>query len=153
MSPIRLLLCTDTSPAALQAAQVAVRLAADQGGEIRALSVSEDGETARRLDARAREHRPAGERFERGMRSTLDRVVAMAHEHDVPVDTEILHGDPLKAILRDARKWHPDLILIGRTGRSGPGSPMMGSLAIHLVEFSDWPVVVVPEGTSRARGR
>lgn len=145
MSPIRLLLCMDASHAALQAARLAVRLAAERGGEIRALSVSEDGETARWLDARAREQRPAGERLERGMRATLDRVAAMADEHGVEVHTEILDGDPLKAILRDARQWHPDLILIGRTGRSGPGSPMMGSLTAHLVEFTDWPVVVVPE--------
>lgn len=145
MSPIRLLLCMDASHAALEAARLAVQLAAERGGEIRALSVSEDGETARWLDARAREPRPAGERLERGMRATLDRVAAMADEHGVQVHTEILHGDPLNAILRDARQWHPDLILIGRTGRSGPGSPMMGSLTAHLVEFTDWPVVIVPE--------
>jgi len=57
----------------------------------------------------------------------------------------VLRGDPLRAILEDAREWQPDLILVGRTGRSGPGSPMVGSLAMHLIEFTEWPVVVVPE--------
>lgn len=52
MSELRLLVCVDTSRAALAAARLAVRLAAEHGGRIRAVSVVEDGDTARQLDAR-----------------------------------------------------------------------------------------------------
>lgn len=53
------------------------------------------------------------------------------------------------ASLADAHSWHPDYVVIGRTGRSGPGSPMVGSLAVHLLEFTDWPVIVVPESPAQ----
>lgn len=102
-------------------------------------------ETTRELDARSRPGRPASERVAEGIRSVLDRVVAIAGDAGADAATELLEGDPLRAIMRDARNWQPDLVLIGRPGRSGPGSPMVGSLAMHLIEFAEWPVVVVPE--------
>lgn len=145
MSELRLLVCVDTSGAALAAARLAVRLAAEHGGRIRAVSVAEDGDTARQLDARGRHDRPASDRHERGVRAVLDRIASLADDRDVAVETSTLEGDPLRAILRDAGAWHPDLLLVGRTGRAGPGSPMVGSLAMHLTEFTDWPIVIVPE--------
>lgn len=144
MSGFRLLVCLDTSKAALQAARLATRLAAEHGGRIRAVSVVEDGDTARRIDSHGRHERPASERLQQGVRAVLDRVTAMGDDQGVAVEPAILEGDPLRAILTEAERWGPDLIVIGRTGRSGPGSPMIGSLAMHLVEFTEWPVVVVP---------
>lgn len=145
MSGFRLLVCLDASRAALAAARLAVAMTADHGGEIRAVSVLEDDETARRLDARTAEGRPTAERLERAARSMLERVAAMGADQRVTVTTELLHGDPLRTVLHAARAWRPDLIIVGRTGRSGPASPMVGSLAMHLVEFADWPVVIVPD--------
>jgi nucleotide-binding universal stress UspA family protein len=141
----RLLVCVDSSRAALQAARLAIDLAAAHGGPVRAISVTQDGATARRLDARGRHHRPATERLTQGARAVLDRIVSLGAARGVPVETALLVGEPLRAILREAEDWGPDLVLIGRTGRSGPGSPMVGSLAMHLVEFTEWPVVIVPE--------
>ncbi len=145
MSARRFLVCVDGSRAALSAARLAVSMAADQGGMVRAVAVIENGDALQRLDAPGRQERPAADRLERSARSMLQRVVSIGQGQDVRVETGLLRGDPLRAILRDARDWRPDLVVIGRTGRSGPGSPMVGSLAMHLVEFTEWPVVVVPD--------
>lgn len=150
MSGLRLLVCIDRSRAALRAARLAVDLIAQYGGEIRAVSVLEDTETTRRIDARFVGEQPAAERLEQGLRSMLDRVTSMGTEHGVSIDAAVVPGEPLRAILREARAWDPDFILIGRTSRSGPGSPMIGSLAMHLVEFTEWPVIAVPD-TSTTR--
>lgn len=141
---LRLLVCVDGSRTALHAARLAIRLAAEHGGVVRVLSVVDDGDLARQLDARGLPGSPAGQRFARDVRAMLDRVAALAADREVDVVTAVLEGDPLRAVLRDADDWRPDLVLVGRTGRSGPGSPLVGSLAMHLVEFSDWPVTIVP---------
>lgn len=154
MRDFRLLLCVDGSGAALEAARFALDLAGEHGGEIRAVSVIENGDTARRLGLRrtagepARE--PASERLANDTRAVLERIASMGAQRGVPVEIETLEGDALGEILADARRWEPELVLIGRTGRSGPGSPMLGSLGLQLLEFAEWPVVVVPETRTRS---
>lgn len=144
MSELRLFVCVDSSPGALAAAKLALVLAQEHGGKLRAVSVVEDSHTARRLDMGRRHAEPAAERLERGARTMLDRIAAMAAEHGIPIETEMRAGEVLSELMEGARQWGPDFILIGRSGRSGPGSPMLGSLAMHVIEFSDWPVIVVP---------
>lgn len=153
VSDFRLLLCVDGSQAALEAARFALDLASEHGGEIRAVSVLEDDETARRLERQDRSRAPASERLAHSVRVVLERIAAMAADRGVPVETQMLEGEPLREIMRDARAWSPELIIIGRTGRSGPGSPMLGSLAMQLLEFTEWPVVVVPEADPSSRRR
>ena len=147
MSTARLLVCVDGSRAALAAARLAVELAAEHdGGRVRAVTVrDEDRETTERLDARGEHETSASERRRQGLQAVLDRVTSIATDRGVGAETAVLEGDPLRTILRDARAWGPDLVVVGRTTRSGPGSPLVGSLAMHLAEFTEWPVVIVPE--------
>lgn len=149
MSGFRLFVCVDSSPAALAAARLALALAEEHGGQVRAVSVVEDGHTARRLDRGRRDAGPAAERLERGARTMLNRIGAMGAERGIAVETKMRAGNALSELMKDARQWGPDFILIGRRGRSGPGSPMLGSLAMHVIEFSDWPVILVPAGPDR----
>lgn len=144
MSEFRLFVCVDGSAGALAAIRLALEIAQEHGGEIRAVSVVKDEEATRKLADRESAPGSGGDRFERAARSLLDRIRSMADEREVAIETILLRGSPLRAILRDAERWGPDLIVIGRTGRGGPGSPMIGSLATQVIEFSDHPVVVVP---------
>lgn len=146
---LRLLVCVDGSPASLAASRLALDLAEHHEGRMRAVSVVENPEATRSLNRTGLEP-SAGERRERGSRAVLDRIETLSRDRGVPVETALLEGEALRAILRDARDWDPDLVLIGRSGRAGPGSPMMGSLAMHVVEFADWPVIVVPEAGTRS---
>lgn len=145
MSGFRLLVCVDNSPAALAAARLALDLVQKHGGAVRAVSVVEDSEAARLLNRGRRRSSSVSARLKQGGRAVLDRVESMGERRDLSVETEILEGTALDRIMTDARRWNPDFILIGRSGRSGPGSPMLGSLAMQVVEFAEWPVVVVPE--------
>lgn len=150
MSGSRFLVCVDRSRAAIESARLAVDLAG-AAGRIRVISVLDDGAVARQVDALGRQEQSAGRRLEEGVRAVLGHVVKLADDRGVHAEAELLRGDPLPSIIHDARRWDPDLIFIGRTGRSGPGSPLVGSLAMHVVEFTEWPVVIVPEASGAAR--
>ena len=39
---------------------------------------------------------------------------------------------------------------MGRTGRRGPGRALVGSEVERVLEFTDWPVIVVPESAKTA---
>jgi nucleotide-binding universal stress UspA family protein len=56
----------------------------------------------------------------------------------------LLEGVPFDTILDDAREWKADVILMGRTGRTGPGRALLGSEAERVLEFTDRPVLIVP---------
>lgn len=145
MTGFRLFVCMDGSVAALAAGRLALELAEEYGGVVRAVSVVGEDDWEAPLPGRASLGPGAEARMGEALRATLHRFRAMGQDRSVEVETELLHGGPLREILRDARSWRPDLVLIGRTRRSGPGSPMLGSLAMQVVEFADWPVIVVPE--------
>jgi nucleotide-binding universal stress UspA family protein len=148
----RLLVCVDRSAAALEAARLSVRMAG-RGGRIRVVSVIGDGEDVRTLRRRMHRSRRRDRSPEQDVQAVLQHVRTMATDRGTDVETVLLHGDPLQTIIRDARRWNPDMVLIGRTRRSGPGSPLIGSLAMHVVEFSEWPVIIVPAApTTRAEG-
>lgn len=152
----RMLLCVDGSVAALEAARVAVDLAARHGGVVRALFVvdaraavataSALGEVSRGVDDVI--DSPA-DRLSRTGEAVLERVAALGEDDGVEVETVLGRGEPLDVILEEAEEWGPDLVLIGRTGRRGPGSAMMGSTTAHVIEFAQWPVVVVPARAER----
>ena len=60
------------------------------------------------------------------------------------MDGALLEGVPFDVILEDARAWRADLIVMGRTGHTGPGGALLGSEAERVLEFSDRPVLIVP---------
>jgi nucleotide-binding universal stress UspA family protein len=140
----RLLLCVDGSIAGMQAARLAVRLAVEGGGEIRAVCATSGDTVAEALDAIGPAGASAAERLKRTATAVLARVEELARSQGVPVEPVLRQGEPFVVILDEARRWQPDLLVIGRTGRRGPASTVLGSVTAHLLEFTEWPVVVVP---------
>ena len=140
----RLLLCVDGSMAGMQAARLAVRLAVEGGGEIRAVCATAGDHVAETIDAIGAPGESAAQRLHRSGAAILARVQELARPHGVPVEPVLRQGEPFVVILDEARRWHPDLLVIGRTGRRGPASTVLGSVTAHVLEFTEWPVVVVP---------
>ena len=138
MQTARILVCTDGSRASLEAARQAIDLARRWRSELRAVYVIEranlDGEAEADVVARLRE----------SGRAILERIRALAAAEGVTVDGALLEGVPFDVILEDARAWKADVIVMGRTGRTGPGRALLGSEAERVLEFSDRPVLIVP---------
>ena len=154
MKGARVLLCVDGSSTSIDAAHVALELASDLTGAVRAIYVVEDHAVARALEASIGAGGSTADRLDQAGRSVLGHVEELGRSRGLPVETVLRGGDPLEEILDEVRTWKPQLIVIGRTGRRGPASPLLGSLAAHVLEFADCPVVVTPAGDrgSAARG-
>jgi len=73
---------------------------------------------------------------------TLDQLATMYSEKE-PVKF-IIEGHPYEDILKTAKIWQADLIVVGTHGRTGLLSLLMGSVTEHLLEHSKIPVMVVP---------
>jgi nucleotide-binding universal stress UspA family protein len=88
-----------------------------------------------------------GGRDRDGLESRADTVVKnverMADAHGVPVETDILEGDPAEQILDYADEIDADVIVSGTHGRSGVKRQLLGSVAERLVRHSDVPVLTV----------
>lgn len=136
MSFKRVLVGVDGSAAAAAAAAVAVGIAAGSGAALRVVTVLQTDGSGLGADAEAR-LRKSGEK-------TLARLGDSAQRSGVNVETALLEGAPFEAILADAGRWRADLIVMGRTGRTGPGKALLGSEAERVLEFAEVPVLVVP---------
>lgn len=139
MDTRRILVCSDGSRASLEAAQAAVDLAAGWKSELRAIYVMEHADIDGKTDPETIE------RMREGGRAVLNRIARMGDARSVRVGQGLLEGVPFEAILNDARGWKADIIVMGRTGRTGPGRALLGSEAERVLEFTEKPVLVVPD--------
>lgn len=138
METARLLVCVDGSQASLEAGRLAVDLARRWHSKLRADYVVEGNGMVSGAEA------DAAERLRDSGRAILSRIVALGAAAGVQVEHALLEGVPFKVILDDARAWDADVIIMGRTGRTGPGRALLGSEAERVLEFSDRPVLIVP---------
>ncbi len=134
----RILLAVNDSPAGLAAARAAIRLARDTAGPVLAVHVMADS------PAQEPGAPPPDVPSERGPRALLGYIAQLADESGVAIETLLTHGPPAPAILELAATWGPDIIILGRSGVRHVGQPFVGSQVLHMIEFSEVPVLVVP---------
>jgi nucleotide-binding universal stress UspA family protein len=138
METERILVCVDGSLASLEAARAAIGLAKRWHSQVRIVYVVEksdiDGVTNADVLDRLRD----------SGRAILGRITETAAAQGVTVAQRLVEGVPFDAILADARQWNADVIVMGRTGRTGPGRALLGSEAERVLEFTDRPVLIVP---------
>lgn len=141
----RLLVAVDDSPDSLVAARLAVELASALHAELQAVHVLADHDLDAALDAGrgVSSVDSAALRRDRSATAVLARVSAAAATAGVPVRTQLLTGGAGSALLRLARDWPADLVVIGSSRRTGSGAGYVGSLTRHVLEFAEQPVLVV----------
>lgn len=138
----RMLLAVDDSPASLAAARLATSVAGSLGARLRVVHVVVDHELDRAIQ-RASVRPAARARASQGRHALLTRVTGMAEAAGAARESALLTGPVGRAVLTDARDWHAELIVIGRSQRSA-ADPYVGSHARYLLEFAEVPVLVVP---------
>ena len=144
----RILVAVDDSPAALAAVHAAVDLAVVNGARLRFVHVISDGELVRGLERLGRDGQLAATRT--GAATSLLRHVSVEAERaGVQADTERLSGAPGALLLRAARSWDADLVVIGRSDLHGAGRSYVGAVTREVLEFSEAPVLVVPRSSER----
>lgn len=137
------MLCVDGSAAATAATRVAIALARETARPLYALHVLEDSGLAVLVDRARDGHDARVDQVATG--AALDtRVRAMATDAGIEVVWSEAEGRPFEQILERARALQPEYIVMGRAGRRGPGRALLGSQVEHVIEFTEWPVIVVP---------
>jgi nucleotide-binding universal stress UspA family protein len=145
----RILLAVDDSPSALAAATVAIDLARRLNAQLLAVNVLADHLLSTML-ARASADPEIAVRRDSSAASVLGHVAHMADRAGVALETQLLEGDVARLVLRTARTWHADLLVVGHSDQRAPGEPYVGSQTAHILEFAEQPVLVVPRFTRDA---
>ena len=74
----------------------------------------------------------------------MARMVTKARKAGVKnVVSKVVTGAPAEQIIRRARRWPADLIVMGTHGRSGLGRAFMGSVAERVLQRAACPVLTV----------
>jgi nucleotide-binding universal stress UspA family protein len=146
----RILVPVDGSSTAAAGLREAIRLAKGQGARLQLVHVVDQHttvmlgvEAAYYIDEMLQSAKKSGQRL-------LARAVAQATKAGLQASgvlLETLTGPAADPIVRQARKWDADLIVIGTHGRRGVRRLVMGSDAEQVVRSSPVPVMLV-----RARG-
>ena len=150
----RILVAVDGSPTANRGLKAAIALARDQDASLEIVHVIDDatmiaylpGEyvPAQYIDSMLKDLRKAGE-------AVVAKAAKEASEAGVAARSALIEtrgSTVAHAILRQARKLRPDIIVLGTHGRRGLRRVILGSDAETVVRESSVPVLLV-----RPRGR
>lgn len=136
----RVLIAVDDSPLAAHAAEVGVELARSLNGELALIHVvdpaqnwaPEGGFPAAELVRQAEQE---GKRL-------LTEFQPRAALQKPPVEF-VQVGKPAAEIVKAAKEWPADIIVIGSHGRGGIGRLLLGSVAEGVIRHAAHPVLVV----------
>lgn len=141
----KILVPVDGSPTSARGLREALALAKDQQARVRLVHVVDQSLAIGVADA--------GVGFQemidglvRSGRTILERARRSAEKQGVRVEGvlyEKMSGSAADAILRDARKWGAELIVMGTHGRRGLRRVLLGSDAEQVVRMSKVPVLLV----------
>lgn len=141
MSFRRILIAVDAEPLAAHAAEVGVELASSLGAEIAFIHAIEPG-LSQAPGITPSDLMAEGAREGR-------RLIAGFHQLLPPTlsPLEFIHmGKPAPEIIRTAKEWPADLIVIGSHGRHGIQRALLGSVAEEVMRHAPCPVLVIRAG-------
>jgi nucleotide-binding universal stress UspA family protein len=141
MSFRRILIAVDESAFAARAAEAGFELARSLGAEVALTHVVDPS-----VDAYAPEGGiPASELIGLAQQDGRRLVAAFSQRASLqPAPLEFVHvGKPATEIVRAAKDWPADLIVIGSHGRGGIGRLLLGSVAEAVMRHAACPVLVV----------
>jgi nucleotide-binding universal stress UspA family protein len=124
----RLLIATDGSDCATQAASAGVAMAATYGASVAAVAVAHD------------------ELEEEDAARILQEVETIGEDAGVTVESHVVSGRPAKAVVTLADEVDADAIVVGRHGRSGFRERLLGSVTERVLRRTDRHVLTVPAG-------
>jgi nucleotide-binding universal stress UspA family protein len=150
----RILVPVDGSHTSTLGLQEAVRIALDQRAHLRIISVVDELVVAQQFEGfNASELiealRDSGKR-------AISNALALVRKHDLRVETSMIETMGARVsdvIVREAKKWKADLIVMGTHGRRGFNRVVVGSDAEAVLRETPVPVLMVRSPTSKKRAR
>ena len=141
----RILVPVDGSHTSTLGLQEAIRIAIDQRARLRIIHVVDELVVAQNFDG----YFNTGDLLE-ALRVTgkkaLQNALALARKHDLKAEGslfESLGGRISEIIVKEAKKWRADLIVMGTHGRRGVTRMVLGSDAEAILRVTPVPVLLV----------
>ena len=141
----RILVPVDGSETAAAGLREALKLAKEQGSQIRVVHVVDEF-----LMVSPSVYGAVYDQFTEQMREAgkhaLSVAQTLAHEAGVDVEAQLIvaMGDPAgKRVLEAVKQWEADLIVCGTHGRRGLRRIVLGSDAEYMVRHSPVPILLV----------
>lgn len=144
----KILVPVDGSPTSARGLKEAIRLAKGDRARLRLVHVLDETPMLGMMEEGV-DLRPFLQNLEKRGREILARTKGLAEKSGVPADTvlaESAAGPAADAILREAKKWRADLIVMGTHGRRGLRHVVLGSEAERVLRLSPVPVLLVRSG-------
>lgn len=139
----KLLVCTDGSPDSQGAMAGTLALAQSCGSKVYVLQVLEFNPE---FEAQAPQ---VVAQWEEKVHQYLEACRAEAENMDVPLETRVRRSEAAyAAIVEEAQKIQPDMIIMGRRGRGRIFRLMMGNVTARVIGYSPFNVLVVPKGVA-----
>lgn len=141
----RILVPIDGSRASTAGLNEAIRLAKSEGARLRLVHVVDQLVTMPSLQAGLYVGHFL-EAMRKGGKKLLRNAEALARGHGLNADSvlqEAVGGLTAMLVVRQAKKWRADLIVIGTHGRRGMKRLVMGSDAEEIVRIAPVPVLLV----------
>jgi len=151
MSYKRILVPVDGSPTSAKGLKEAIKLARESRAKLRLIHVVEEyaAFSAPELGANVG---PLLDALKAAGRKALARVERSARAAGVRPETALVEdfgGRVADAIVRQAKRWRADLIVMGTHGRRGVKRVLLGSDADLVVRYSPVPVLLIPAAGRR----
>lgn len=152
----KILVPVDGSHTSTRGLQEAVRLAKDQHARVRLMHVVDEWSV---IQSAGMDGGGAGDildALEESGKDALRNAKALVDRHGVKAETVMyrnLSGRVADFIVKEARKWDADVIVMGTHGRRGISHALLGSDAEAVVKLSGVPVMLVRGVPSARRKR
>lgn len=88
---------------------------------------------------------------DRPVSEKLDKFCVPFRESGIGFDKKVLKGDPKKIIIEEAKKFRPDLIIIGSHSKRGPLEISLGGTASSIIKKAPCQVVTVSPDREQAK--
>jgi len=137
----RILIATDGSPAADEAVEVGLDLAAEQRAAVTVVHVAPPFDVIPWSGIGMTSAFP--HELDVTDRAPLERASRLAEQRGLEVSTELLVGDPADEIVASADSHDVDMIVIGSRGHGALASALLGSVSLGVLHETRRPVLVV----------
>ena len=144
----KVLVPVDFSKCSLAGAKYAARLAKSTGAGLRLFHVVYPYTQVFAMDRMASDITPLVERANAVAREDMSRLARRKFLRGVPVEREIRVGATIDEICSATNEPDVDLVVASTHGRTGFKRALIGSVAEHVVRYTECPVIIVP-----SRGR
>ncbi len=138
----KILACIDGSEESFNAYKNALRLAKNLGSEILVLTVVPIGPA---LSSALSLFVGMKDTFRKGAEKILKEALDIAEEEEIKVKDILEEGEPFQRIVDTAYAEEVDLIVLGKTGKSGLAKGILGSTALRTIGASPVDCLVIPK--------